>query len=253
MVKRVSRPEFLEQVKVENMDDQHQDFLAAREQPPIGTISTVAVASGEGLVQVFYSVGATIVVPGGETMNPSVQDLLKAVEAAHSDKVIILPNNANIVMAARQVHELTRKKIEVVPSETIPQGIAALLVFNYEADFETNVSAMKTALSAVRSGEVTTAVRSMSVDGVEVKKGQAIAFLDGELVVAGSNMSKVVHKLLDKMVGEQSGLVTIYYGADTEQAEAEHLGESVKEKYPSQEIEVVAGRQPHYNYIISVE
>jgi hypothetical protein len=243
----------LKQVKVENMDDQHQDFLAAREQPPIGTISTVAVASGEGLVQVFYSVGATIVVPGGETMNPSVQDLLKAVEAAHSDKVIILPNNANIVMAARQVHELTRKKIEVVPSETIPQGIAALLVFNYEANFETNVSAMKTALSAVRSGEVTTAVRSMSVDGVEVKKGQAIAFLDGELVVAGSNMSKVVHKLLDKMVGEQSGLVTIYYGADTEQAEAEHLGESVKEKYPSQEIEVVAGRQPHYNYIISVE
>jgi DAK2 domain fusion protein YloV len=243
----------LKQVKVENMDDQHQDFLAAKTQAPMGTVSTVAVASGEGLVQVFYSVGATIVVPGGETMNPSVQDLLKAVEAAHSDKVIILPNNANIVMAARQVQELTRKTVEVVPSETIPQGIAALLVFNYEADFETNVSAMKAALTAVRSGEVTTAVRSMSIDGLEVKKGQAIAFLDGELVVAGSNMSKVVHKLLDKMISEQSGLVTIYYGADTQQAEAEQLGESIREKYPSQEVEVVAGRQPHYNYIISVE
>ena len=243
----------LKQVKVENMDDQHQDFLAAKTQSPMGTVSTVAVASGEGLVQVFYSVGATIVVPGGETMNPSVQDLLKAVEAAHSDKVIILPNNANIVMAANQVQELTRKKVEVVPSETIPQGIAALLVFNYEADFETNVSAMKTALSTVRSGEVTTAVRSMIVDGLEVKKGQAIAFLDGELVVAGSNMPRVVYRLLGKMIGEQSGLVTIYYGADTEQAEAEHLGESIREKYPSQEVEVVAGRQPHYNYIISVE
>jgi DAK2 domain fusion protein YloV len=244
----------LKQVKVENMDDQHQDFLAAKVQSaPMGTVSTVAVAAGEGLVQVFYSVGVTIVVPGGETMNPSVQDLLKAVEAAHSEKVIILPNNANIVMAANQVQELTRKQVEVVPSETIPQGIAALLVFNYEADFETNVSAMKTALSAVRSGEVTTAVRSMNVDGLDVKKGQAIAFLDGELVVAGSNIPRVVSKLLGKMVSELSGLVTIYYGADTEQAEAEHLGESIRAKYPSLEVEVVAGRQPHYNYIISVE
>ncbi len=244
----------LKQVKVENMDDQHQDFLATKTQStPMGTVSTVAVASGEGLMQVFYSVGATIVVPGGETMNPSVQDLLKAVEAAHSDKVIILPNNANIVMAAHQVQELTRKRVEVVPSETIPQGIAALLVFNYEADFETNIPAMKAALSAVRSGEVTTAVRSMNVDGLEVKKGQAIAFLDGELVVAGNDMSQVVLELLSKMVGEQNGLVTVYYGADTSQAEAEQLGEAIRQKFPSQEVEIVAGGQPHYNYIISVE
>jgi DAK2 domain fusion protein YloV len=244
----------LKQVKVENMDDQHQDFLSAKTQStPIGNVSTVAVASGEGLMQVFYSVGATIVVPGGETMNPSVKDLLKAVEAAHSDKVIILPNNANIVMAARQVQELTRKTVEVVPSETIPQGIAALLVFNYEADFESNVRSMKAALSAVRSGEVTKAVRSMNVGGLQVKKGQAIAFLDGELVVAGDDMSRVVHDLLSKTIGEQNGLVTIYYGADTSQAEAEQLGEAIRQKFPSQEVEIVAGGQPHYNYIISVE
>lgn len=243
----------LQQVKVEDMDDQHQDFLAAKSQQPIGNVSTIAVASGEGLIQVFYSVGATIVVAGGETMNPSVEELLQAVESAHSDKVVILPNNANIVMAARQVPPLTKKQVEVVPTETIPQGIAALLVFNYEADLEANVAAMKAALATVRSGEITTAVRSMNLDGITVKEGQAIAFLDGELVVADDSMPQVVHKLLDKVDVEQTGLVTIYYGANTEQAEAERVGESVREKYPALEVEVVAGGQPHYNYIISVE
>ncbi len=243
----------LQQVKVENMDDQHQDFLAAKPQQPIGDVSTIAVASGEGLIQVFYSVGATIVVSGGQTMNPSVQELLQAVESVYSDKVIILPNNANIVMAARQVPELTKKQVEVVPTETIPQGIAALLVFNYEADLATNVTAMKTAISTVHSGEITTAVRSMSLDGMTVKEGQAIAFLDGELVVADDSMPQVVHKLLDRIDVEKAGLVTIYYGADTEQAEAERIGESVREKYPTLEVEVVAGGQPYYNYIISVE
>jgi DAK2 domain fusion protein YloV len=243
----------LQQVKVENMDDQHQDFLAAKQQQPIGNVSTIAVASGEGLIQVFYSVGATLVVSGGETMNPSVQELLQAVESAHSDKVVILPNNANIAMAARQVPGLTKKQVEVVPTETIPQGIAALLVSNYEADLETNVAAMKAALSTVHSGEVTTAVRSMSLDGMTVKEGQAIAFLDGALVFADDRVPQVVHKLLDKADVGQAGLVTVYYGADTEQAEAERIGESVREKYPALEVEVVAGGQPHYNYIISVE
>jgi len=243
----------LQQVKVENMDDQHQDFLIAKPQPPIGNISTIAVASGDGLMQVFYSVGATIVVAGGETMNPSVQELLQAVEATPSDQVIILPNNANIAMAAHQVQELTKKKVEIVPTETIPQGIAALLSFNYEADLETNVTAMKAAVEAVRSGEVTKAVRSMSHDGLTVTEGQTIAFLDGELVIADDSIPQVVHKLLDKMNVEQSGLVTIYYGADTEGAEAEQIGQSVRKKYPAQEVEVVAGGQPHYNYIISVE
>ncbi len=243
----------MKQVKVENMDDQHKDFLVAKPQPPMGNISTIAVASGEGLIQVFYSVGATVVISGGETMNPSVQELLKAVEETHSDKVIILPNDANISMGARQVQPLTQKKVEIVPTETIPQGVAALLSFNYEADLETNVANMKAAIEAVRSGEVTTAVRSMSHNGLKVEKGQSIAFLDGELVVADDSLKKAVHKLLDKMDLEQSGLVTIYYGADTEQADAEQIGESVRKKYPTHEVEVVAGGQPHYNYIVSVE
>jgi fatty acid kinase len=143
--------------------------------------------------------------------------------------------------------------VEIVPTETIPQGIAALLSFNYEADLEINVAAMRAAVEAVRSGEVTKAVRSMSHNGLNVVEGQTIAFLDGKLVIADDSIPQVVYKLLDKMNVEQSGLVTIYYGANTEGAEAEQIGQSVRKKYPAQEVEVVAGGQPHYNYIISVE
>ncbi|MEE9400562.1 MAG: DAK2 domain-containing protein [Dehalococcoidia bacterium] len=243
----------LQQVKVENMDEQHRDFIVAQPQSSAAAISTIAVASGEGLTEAFYSIGAAIVIPGGETMNPSVQELLQAVESAPSDKVIMLPNNPNILLAAGQVLALTQKKVEVVPTKTIPQGVAALLALNHEEDLEANVAAMKKALSTVRSGEVTTAVRSMELDSLSVKKGQAIAFLDGRLVIADGNMPQVVLDLLAMMDVEGGGLVTIYYGADTESAEAEQVAESVQRKYPSQEVEVVAGGQPYYNYIVSVE
>lgn len=243
----------LQQVKVENMDEQHRDFIVAQPQPSSAAISTIAVTSGEGLTEAFYSIGTTIVVPGGETMNPSVQELLQAVESAPSDKVIMLPNNPNILLAAGQVSALTWKKVEVVPTKTIPQGIAALLVLNHDVDLEANSAAMKKALSTVRSGEVTTAVRSMELNGLSVKKGQAIAFLDGRLVIADGNMPQVILDLLAMMDVEEGELITIYYGADTESAEAEQIAESVQRKYPSQEVELVAGGQPYYNYIVSVE
>jgi len=243
----------LQQVKVENMDEQHRDYVVAQAESPSATISTIAVASGEGLTEAFYSIGATIVVPGGETMNPSVQEFLRAVESAPSCNVIILPNNPNILLAAGQVVALTQKNVEVVPATTIPQGIAALLVLDHEVDLEANADAMREALSTVCSGEVTTAVRSMDLAGLSIEKGQTIAFLDGRLVIAGGDMPQVVLKLLSMMGVEQGGLITIYYGADTASSEAEQLAESIQEKYPAQEVEVVAGGQPHYNYIVSVE
>lgn len=243
----------LRQVKVDNMDEQHRDFVLARPQPATVSISTVAVVSGEGLTEAFHSIGATVVVAGGKTMNPSVRDLLKAVESAPSDNVIILPNHPNILMAAGQVPALTKKRVEVVPSESIPQGIAALLAFNHEADLEANAAAMNSMLSTVRSGEVTRAVRSMDLDGLSIKRGQAIAFLDGKLVVAARSVPRAVINLVDKMGVEQGGLVTIYYGADTDSGEAQQIAHSLREKYAAQEVEVVAGGQPHYSYIISVE
>ncbi len=235
------------------MQDQHRDFIASQPQLLTTNISTVAVVSGEGLSQAFYSIGATVVVPGGQTMNPSVQEVLQAAESVPSDKVILLPNNPNVLLSARQVRELTRKRVEVVPSETVPQGIAALLALNYEIDFETNVAAMRQALSTVLTGEVTRAVRSMDIDGLSVKEGQAIAFLDGKLVSAADSMIDAVHCLLALMDIDECRLVTVYYGADADSAEAERIVESIHEKYPTPETELVAGGQPHYAYIISAE
>jgi len=219
----------------------------------VGEVSTVAVVSGDGLMRVFASLGATIIVPGGQTMNPSVQELLQAVEVVPTDKVIILPNNPNIVLAAKQTQPLTEKKVVVVPTQTIPQGVAALLACNAEHDLETNRRAMEEASSTVQTGEVTTAVRSMQRQGVSIKKGQAIAFLQEELVATGDSVSEVINTLLHRMGLGEGQLLTIYYGADTPQAEAESIVHSLRQEYPEQEIELVDGGQPHYNYIVSME
>jgi DAK2 domain fusion protein YloV len=243
----------MHQVKVENMDEQHREFVMAQTEAPPTSISTVAVVSGDGLTEAFYSIGATIVVPGGATMNPSVQQILQAVESAPSYNVVVLPNNPNVLLAAGQVASLTRKKVDVVPSTTIPQGIAALLVVSQEAEPQANVDAMKNALDTVRSGEVTVAVRSMDVDGLTIEEGQTVAFLEGRPVVAGGPMPEVVLKLVSMMGVEQGGLVTIYYGAEAEDSEAGGIAASLRAQFPDLEVEVVAGGQPHYNYIVSVE
>ena len=243
----------LDQVKIDNMQTQHEHFIASLPQLPTTRLSTVTVASGEGLIQVLLSIGATIVVPGGESMNPSVQELLQAVDSVPARDVILLPNNPNVLLAADQVKELSKKKITVVPSATIPQGIAAMLTVNYDNDLKTNVSAMKKALSTVQSGEITIAVRSTNVEGLHIKEGQAVAFLDSKPISADDNISKVVHDLLDRMDIEDSELITLYHGADTDSAEAGEIAHSIRNKYKSVEVEMIAGGQPHYNYIISVE
>lgn len=246
----------LGKVKVENMQDQHRDFVAAQPQKPalpVSDISTVSVATGEGLIRVFRSIGATAIVPGGHTMNPSVQELHRAVESVPSEKVIILPNNPNVILAAKQVQSLTRKEVTVVPTETIPQGIAALLAFNYEADMATNVNSMQEARLTVRTVEITTAVRSMRAGGLAIKEGQAIGFIDGELVAAGDSTPVVLYELLVKMGLEKGGLVTIHYGADVSSAHVDEIADSIRQKWPDVEVEVVNGGQPHYRYIVSVE
>ncbi len=243
----------MHQVSIRNMDEQYQDFLEMqRERTPATDIATVAVASGEGLAEVFTSLGATVV-PGGQTMNPSTKDLLQAVNAALSDKVVLLPNNKNVVMTAQQVQALTRKRVEVVPSETMPQGVAALLAFDYEADFETNIKLMNEAKSRVRTIEVTRAVRSAQLDGLNIKKRQAIGLLDGELLTAGENTATVLNRMLAKLRLKNTEVITIYYGADTDHKEAEQIANNIREHYPTAQVEVVRGGQPHYNYIVSIE
>ncbi len=244
----------MHQVSIRNMDEQHQDFLEMqRERAPAVDIATVAVVSGDGLSEVFTSLGTTAIVPGGQTMNPSTKDILQAVKTVASDKVIILPNNKNIVLTAEQVQELTDKTVEVVPTQTIPQGVAALLAFDYEADFETNAQLMKEVCSTVKTIEITRAIRSAQLDGLSIKKRQTIGLLDGDLLAAGKNSIDIVTKMLAKLDLKYSEIITVYYGADANQEEAEQVSASIREQYPQLQVEVVRGGQPYYSYIISIE
>ena len=243
----------MHQVSIRNMDEQHGDFLEMqKEKMPTSDVAIIAVASGDGLSDVFNSLGA-IVVPGGQTMNPSTKDLLRAVETVVPDKVIILPNNKNIVLTAEQVQSLTEKSIEVVPTKTIPQGVAALLAFDYDADFETNAQIMEKTKSGVKSIEITRATRSTQIGELKIKKKQAIGLLDGDIVAVCDSTADCLNQVLGRLNLDEAEVITIYYGSDTEQTEAEQFGSSIREQHPQLQIEVVRGGQPHYNYIVSIE
>jgi len=244
----------LHEISISNMDEQYQDFLKMqKERMPAVDIAVVAVVSGDGLSDIFTSLGVAAIVPGGQTMNPSTKDLLQAAELVVSDKVIILPNNKNVVLTAEQVQSLTTKVIKVVPTETTPQGVAALLAFDYEADLETNAQLMTEAKSAIKTIEITRAVRSTQLNGLTIKKKQAIGLLDGDLLAVGNNTTDVLSKMLTKLDLDKAEIITIYYGADTELAEAEQVSASIREQYPQLQVDVVRGGQPHYNYIVSIE
>ena len=244
----------LHQVSIRNMDEQHHDYLEIqKDRGPAVDTAIVAVVAGEGLADVFTSLGVTAIVPGGQTMNPSTKDLLQAVEGAASDKVIILPNNKNIVATANQAQSLTEKKIEVVPTTTIPQGVAALLAFDYEANLESNTQIMTRAMATVKTIEICRAVRSAKLGDLKIKKKQPIGFLDGDMVVVGESGFEVLNKMLSTLGLSKIEVITIYYGADTKSAEAEQVASDIRSRYPQLQIEVVKGGQPHYNYIISIE
>ncbi|MEX0800485.1 MAG: DAK2 domain-containing protein [Dehalococcoidia bacterium] len=248
----------LMQVKVDNIREQADRFLERHERPPAaeaeaGTISTVAVAAGEGMASVFRSVGCTKIVSGGPTMNPSTRDILDAVEACPSDDVVVLPNDKNIILAAQQAVDLTQKRLRVVETRSIPQGIAALLAVNPEGDADSNAAAMEEARQGVVTVEVCRAARSTSVGGVKVAEGQIIAIVDDELKLAAETAEEGVLQALAGLGEDGGSLVTLYYGADTAQGDAEALGERVRESLPRFEVEVVFGGQPHYDYIVSVE
>jgi DAK2 domain fusion protein YloV len=244
----------MHQVSIRNMDEQHQDFLQMqKERMPEVDIATIAVVAGDGLSEVFASLGTTAIVHGGQTMNPSTKEILQAVKDVASDKVIILPNNKNIVLTAQQVRKLTDKQIEIVPTHTIPQGVAALLTFDYEADYATNVQLMKEAIDRVKTIEITQAVRPANLNGLKIKKKQAIGLLDDELLAVGTAPEDVLHKILAKVHLRKTEIMTIYYGQDVKPAQAEAVGESVRQKYPQSQVEIIRGGQPHYSYIVSIE
>ena len=244
----------LHQIEIHNMDDQYEEFIKEqRSRLPQADVAIVTIASGDGLFDVFNSLGATIVVPGGQTMNPSVRQLLQAVEHAPSDHVILLPNNKNIVMTASQVESLSAKHVHVVPTRTVPQGISALLAFNYDLGAEENARAMTEALKTVTTVEITQAVRKSQMDGKKIHKGDFIAIMnDKTLVASGQDLSAVMLAAIEKTRTPDSELVTLYAGAEVEPDASTEYADRIRQAH-NIEVEVVDGGQPHYQYIISIE
>lgn len=218
-----------------------------------GNIAVVVVSPGQGLSKIFASLGVAAVVAGGQTMNPSTQDILAAFENLPTDKVIILPNNKNIIMAANQAKEVTVKNVQVVPTRTVPQGLSAMLSFIPDGDVEAIAEKMNKAMSGVKTGEITIATRSVEIDGVKVKEGQVIALLDGNLVVSAESVEQGVMDLLEKTDAAEHEIVTLFYGEDLTHAEANHIADAISKKYPNLEVELQEGGQPHYQFIISIE
>ncbi len=245
----------VDQISIQNMDLQHQEFMALHgyTQEESSLLAVIPVAPGDGFSRIFTDLGAARVVRGGQSMNPSAAQLLDAVRKGNAAHTILLPNNSNIVMAANQAAELSEGQVSVVASKNVPQGIAAMLAFNPDLDGEANVEAMTAALSGVQGGEVTTAVRSTTIDGVSVKEGQSLALLDGRLVAVGATPNEALLNMLDEANIEDGSLVTLYCGAGNPDMNGQEAARSIQLRYGGVEVEVIDGGQPHYQYLVSVE
>lgn len=252
----------LMKVKVDNMRLQHEEVLktdytakvkeAAQKQK--AEYGIVAVAAGEGVQELFKSMGVTTIINGGQTMNPSTEDILQAVKEAHAEKVIVLPNNKNIQMAANQAAEVSEDAaVAVVATRTISEGLASLLAFNPEASLEDNQAAMSEQMTLVSSGQITNAVRDTNIDGVEIKKDDFMGIVDGKILVSIADRKEATLATVDKMIDDDSEILTIIYGEDADASEVEEITEAVEAKYPDVEVEVHEGNQPVYTYLLSVE
>jgi DAK2 domain fusion protein YloV len=250
----------LSRVIVENLQEQYQDFILGQAGPVLPvqqeqelSIATVVVSPGPGLDKVFESLGANVIVSGGQTMNPSIEQLLQAVRDAPAQDVVILPNNSNIILAAQQAQALADKRVRVIPTKTVPQGVSALLAYNYSADLDSNARAMERGMEDVQTAEITTAVRDVSLNGLEVQEGQIIGLIDGKLKVTGPDVEVVAEGVLQYMGMDEMEILTFYYGETVSESEAQSLIEKVESLYPDVEVELIEGGQPHYHYIISAE
>lgn len=247
----------LHEVQIHNMVDQareRRESLSKSE--PAGElkeIGIVSVAVGDGLSEIFRGLGVDVIVEGGQTMNPSTEDLAKAVERVHAKQVIILPNNKNVIMTANQVKELVDRPVAVVPSKFIPQGVGSLLVFNESQSLADNLRAMSGALKSVKTVEVTYAVRASQYNGVKIEEGDIIGLLDGEIITTGKDVSLVLIEALKTAVTGDSSLVSIYYGSDVSESDAQRSQAGAAEAFPECEVEVYRGGQPLYYFICSVE
>lgn len=248
----------LMKIKVDNMRLQHETILEHEKETPAAPAKKIpygiiAIAVGEGVQNLFKSLGAHYIISGGQTMNPSTEDILKAVAAVNAEKVIILPNNKNIFMAADQAAEVSETPVVVVPSKTISQGMTAMLAFNEMNDLATNKEEMTNELENVVSGQVTVAVRDTAIDGVSISKDDYMGIIEGKIKIAKPSREEVTVETLRQMISEDSEIVTIILGEDAELAEAENIAAAIEADFEDVEVEIHEGNQPVYPYILSVE
>lgn len=245
-------------IKIENMRQQHVDIVGenydvhteTQEQHPY---AVVTVAMGSGVAELLKSVGASAVIEGGQTMNPSTEDIVKAIREVGAERVVILPNNKNIIMAAEQAAEVIGIEAAVVPTKTVPEGLAAILAFNPETDVETNAKAMTEAASYVTTAQVTHAVRDTAIDGIEIKKNEFMGIASGKIVTTNASLEEVTKELLAKVITEDAEIVTILYGEETTADAVASLEHYIEEHFDHVDVESYNGKQPLYPYIISVE
>ncbi|MCA0969243.1 DAK2 domain-containing protein [Halobacillus litoralis] len=245
-------------MKIENMREQHTSIVGdkkkkkkSEKKAPYGIVT---VAMGDGIKKLFESLGANVVIQGGQTMNPSTQDLSEAIKEAHAENVIILPNNKNIIMAADQAAELAEIPVSVVKTKTIPQGMSAMLGFNPEADLETNTDEMTSLMSEVKTGQITYAVRDTQIEGMTIKKGHYMGIAEGKISATDKDKFTAAKTLLNQLIDEdEDEIITILVGEDVEEKEVAELEEYIEETFEDLEVEIHQGGQPIYSYIFSVE
>ncbi|MGI5999377.1 MAG: DAK2 domain-containing protein, partial [Lutispora sp.] len=233
---------YLSKIKIDNMREQHQELLLSEEEKAANQemkkYGVVAVAMGSGISRVFKDLGADEIIEGGQTMNPSTEDILKSVDRIRAENIIILPNNGNITLAANQAKSLSKKNIVVIPTKSIPQGISALMTLDYEKSIEDNVKKMNRAIGEVKTGLITYAVRDSNFDGVDIEEGNFLGITEGKISAVGEEITDVINKVMNAMIDEDSSLITIYYGNDVSEDDALKLEEDLKANYEDCDVEV---------------
>lgn len=251
----------LSKIKIDNMREQHRHIIykddeieeSTEEVEEIKKFGFISVARGEGIKSILEELGVDRVIEGGQTMNPSTQDILDKIESLNAEHVFIFPNNKNIIMAAKQAVDLTDKKVYVIPTKTIPQGITALTMFNPEASIEDNIEEMESVIDNVSTGSVTYAVKDTETDGIKIKKNDILGLVEEKISEVGNDVYKVCEGIIEKMVNEDSELITIYYGEECDESKVKELIETLEEKFEDLDVQCYEGKQPLYYFIVSVE
>ena len=256
----------LSRMKIDNMREEHQERLIkdaeklaaqqaeAKKAEPRKEVGFIAVSIGEGMNEIFRELGADYIIEGGQTMNPSTEDMLNAIDQVNAEHIFILPNNKNIILAANQAQTLTEDKdIIVVPSKTVPQGITAIINYMPDADAQTNLEAMIEGIGNVKTGQVTYAVRDTHIDDKEIHEGDIMGIGDSGILAVGQSVEETTKEMLAQLVDEDTELISLYYGQDVQEESAENFAQEIEDLYPDVDVDVHFGGQPIYYYVLSVE